>query len=287
MKELLLCIVLAVPTAAMAEANDTLEIRNAQKVIVVTGDSLQSIHIKGKENDDKFEYHNTIQLVDSNYVSTVSFNSGEWNFLPFGIGSKKAKGNRDTEVRMHFGLGLCSALGAPDGMEVNTGSSWELSWIIADIYRRPWHNQHAFSVGFGLNWRNYRMTGHRRFMEDTEGNIVLTDYPAGTNPKFSRIKVFSLQVPLLYYYTAGKHVTLGIGPVVNFNTYSSIKTRYSLGGEKYKDITKGIHVNPMTVDIMAYLRLSHLQLYCKYSPCNVLDSSYGPKFQSLSFGVFY
>lgn len=29
-----------------------------------------------------------------------------------------------------------------------------------------------------------------------------------------------------------------------------------------------------------------MKFYVKYSPCNVLDTTYGPKIHSVSFGVF-
>ncbi len=47
---------------------DTLVIRDARSVTIVTNDSLQKIKVNGKESDANYVYENTIQLVDSNYV---------------------------------------------------------------------------------------------------------------------------------------------------------------------------------------------------------------------------
>ena len=150
--------------------------------------------------------------------------------------------------------------------------------------------RHYLSVGFGLDWRNYRMTNQHRFVKDDNGNISVEGYPNGSNPKFSRIKVLSLTVPFQYhYYLKGNSFIKGFsfGPVLNFNTYSSIKTRYSVNGEKQKEFAKDLHKNPVTVDFMVKLRMKYFGFYAKYSPCNVLDTTYGPKFKSVSFGVYF
>ena len=141
-----------------------------------------------------------------------------------------------------------------------------------------------------LDWRNYRMTDQNRFVEQADGQIIVVPYPEGSNPKFSRIKVLSLTVPFTYSYYPYKHGLFRgfeVGPVLNFNVYSSIKTRYSVNGEDQKDFTKGLHRNPVTVDFMVRLQMYHFGFYAKYSPCNVLDTTYGPKFQSVSFGLYF
>ncbi|MBQ2495636.1 MAG: hypothetical protein II521_05930, partial [Prevotella sp.] len=57
------------PTMIQATDNDTLIVNNPRKVTVITDDSLQTIRIEGRNDDPNFHYENTIQLVDSNYVS--------------------------------------------------------------------------------------------------------------------------------------------------------------------------------------------------------------------------
>ena len=81
MKKLLLFLLLANTTTANAqEKNDTLTILKPQKVRIITGDSIQKIKVYGRENDSRYTYENTIQLVDSNYVSSVDINKDKWNF---------------------------------------------------------------------------------------------------------------------------------------------------------------------------------------------------------------
>lgn len=288
MKKILLMAMMMTTTTAFAAENDTLIIEKPQRVTIITGDSLQSIRVKGKEGDSHFDYQNTIQLVDSNYVSAETYNRGMWDFFPFG--QKKEDCKHNSEMVMSLAAGFCAAVGTADGISIPVGPSWEIDWTIVDFrYRLKKNEGHFLSIGFGLDWRNYRMTGHHRFVENDNGIITVEGYPEGSNPKLSRIKVLSLTVPFQYhYYLRGNGLIKGFsfGPVLNFNTYSSIKTRYSVNGEKQKDLTKGLHKNPVTVDFMVRLRMKSFGFYAKYSPCNVLDTEYGPKFKSVSFGLY-
>lgn len=290
MKRILFLTLMAAATTAFAAENDTLVIEKPQRVTIITGDSLQSIRVKGKEGDNSFDYQNTIQLIDSNYVSTETYNKSLWDLMPFG--KKKdceKRGNMQFALIASFSVGFTTAVGAADGVSIPVGPSWEFMWDIAQIQIRPWKERnHYFYTGFGLDWHNYRMTDQNRFVEQPDGQIVTTPYPQGSNPDFSRIKVLSLTVPFTYGFfpfKQGLFRGFEIGPVLNFNVYSSIKTRYSIDGEKQKDITKGLHRNPVTVDLMVKLQMKYFNIYAKYSPCNVLDTAYGPKFRSVSFGV--
>ena len=290
MKRLLFAAMMVAATAAFAAENDTLIIEKPQRVTIITSDSLQSIRVKGKEGDNHFDYQNTIQLIDSNYVSTETYNKSLWDLMPFG--KKKdceKRGNMQFALIASFSVGFTTAVGAADGVNIPVGPSWEFMWDIAQIQVRPWKERnHYFYTGFGLDWRNYRMTDQNRFVEQPDGRIVTTPYPQGSNPDFSRIKVLSLTVPFTYGFfpfKQGLFRGFEIGPVLNFNVYSSIKTRYRIDGEKQKDITKGLHRNPVTVDLMVKLQMKYFNIYAKYSPCNVLDTAYGPKFRSVSFGV--
>ena len=290
MKRILFLTLMAAATNAFAAENDTLVIEKPQRVTIITGDSLQSIRVKGKEGDNSFDYQNTIQLIDSNYVSTETYNKSLWDLMPFG--KKKdceKRGNMQFALIASFSVGFTTAVGAADGVNIPVGPSWEFMWDIAQIQVRPWKERnHYFYTRFGLDWRNYRMTDQNRFVEQPDGQIVTTPYPQGSNPDFSRIKVLSLTVPFTYGFfpfKQGLFRGFEIGPVLNFNVYSSIKTRYSIDGEKQKDITKGLHRNPVTVDLMVKLQMKYFNIYAKYSPCNVLDTAYGPKFRSVSFGV--
>ena len=107
MKRLMTIALLAVATTASAQENDTVVIHNPKKVTIVTSDSLQKILVTGKEGDDKFTYQNTIQLVDSNYVSTTHIGRDRWELIPsVKVGKKRDDGRgrgSSNSLSAHFG----------------------------------------------------------------------------------------------------------------------------------------------------------------------------------------
>lgn len=271
--------------------NDTVVISNPQKVTIVTGDSLQKIIIKGKEGDDNFLYQNSIQLVDSNYVSTTHIGRDRWELIPsvkVGKKSDDAKGRGSSNsISAHLGFGFTAPTKADARTDFSTFKSWE-------IFATPIQLDHHFdrrerntvSLGFGIDWKNYRMTGDTRFTKAPDGNVVIEKYPLQVSTDFSRIKVFSLTANLGFEHSFDDDFWIGFGPVVNFNVYGSILTKYTLYGDEIKKREKNIRQRPITIDWMLRLGICGIPLYAKYSDNNVLKDS-GVKFRSLSFGLYF
>lgn len=231
-------------SAAPTTEGDTIVVEKPQRVTVVTTDSIQHILVEGKEDNPHYTYSNTLQIVDSNYVSGSSINKDDFT-IGFGW-PKLARKNTDHQstyvLAAHFCIGFVNAPGMPKAGDLNMGNSAEL-WFFFENEWRPWRNNHVFSFGIGLDWRNYRMEDNYCFRKDAEGMNVLERLPEGASPNFSRVKVFSLNFPIRYQYQ-GRRFGFSLGPVLNFNTYSSIKTKYKLDGHKYKEKYKNAHPSP-------------------------------------------
>ncbi len=291
MKKLMTIMVLAALTlAAGAQENDTVVIHNPRKVTIVTGDSLQRIIVNGKEGDDKFTYQNTIRLVDSNYVSTTRIGRDRWELIPsVKVGKKKdgAEGRTyENAISAHLGIGFTAPTKADARTDFSTFKSWEIFATIMqwDHYFERRH-RNSVSLGFGIDWKNYRMTGDTRFVKAPDGNVALENYPLQVSPDFSRIKVFSLTANLGFTHSFDKDFWIGFGPVVNFNVYGSILTEYSMYGDDIKRKEKDIRQRPITIDWMLRLGIMGVPFYLKYSGDNVLKDG-GVKFRSLSFGLY-
>lgn len=273
----------------VAAQNDTVVIRNPQKVTIVTGDSLQKIIVQGKEGDDKFMYQNTIQLVDSNYVSTTRIGRDRWELIPSVKVDKKDDANRRNSSNVltaHLGLGFTAPTKADSRTDFSTFKSWE---IFATLLQWDHHfdrrERNTMSLGLGIDWKNYRMTGDTRFTKAPDGNVVIDKYPLQVSPDFSRIKIFSLTTNLEVNHSFDDDFWIGFGPVVNFNVYGSILTKYSMYGDEIKKREKNIRQRPITIDWMLRVGLFGVPIYLKYSPDNVLKDG-GVKFRSLSFGLY-
>ena len=217
-------------SAAPTTEGDTIVVEKPQRVTVVTTDSIQHILVEGKEDNPHYTYSNTLQIVDSNYVSGSSINKDDFT-IGFGW-PKLARKNTDHQS----------------------------TYVLAA----------HFCIGF----------------VNAPGMNVLERLPEGASPNFSRVKVFSLNFPIRYQYQ-GRRFGFSLGPVLNFNTYSSIKTKYKLDGHKYKEKYKNAHPTPVTVDFMGTVSTPIIDFYVKYSPFNVLKSDYGLKFKTLSIGCMF
>ena len=294
MKKLFILLLLAISATANAvevSENDTLTILKPRKVRIITGDSIQKIKVYGREGEDKYTYESKILLVDSNYVSEESINKDTWTF---DFIKSKSHGTgypmKQRNLSSRLGFGLCYGANADYKGPQSVGSSWEIMWTIAEIEKYGYGKHNGFSIGFGVNWRNFRIDGRSKFVKLDDGTITEEALPAGYDNDFSRIKVFSLTIPVMWKYRT-KSVTFGLGPVFNINTYASIKNRYwDADGEKHKQIFKKIHQRPITVDIMAEVSFHNwFSIYGKFSPMTILNSTYANdvNFQPVSFGIYF
>ena len=269
---------------AQTGQDTTIVVNNAKKITIEKSHNSMAVKIEGTAENPEYFYSKTME-VDASAAVIATEKNADWDFtIPFVGKNNKSRRYYMTEDLASVGIGMVNAVNAPDGLNVDMGASYEISVDNLLEFSYNLIPTTSVSLGAGMSWRNYRMTGHTRFVK--EGNsIVLDSYPEGADIKFSRLKIFSITVPLLINQAIGRKAALSVGPVVNINTYGSLKTRYVLDGEKIKEQSKDIHQNSATVDFMAKLHIGDIGFYAKYSPSDVLNTEFGPKFSSFSAGV--
>ena len=264
---------------------DTIIVVNqAKKVTIEKKHNSMAVQVEGSAENPDYFYSQRME-VDSTAAVIIEEKNADWDFnIPFINKNSKTKKYRGNLCVGGFGFGVVNAIETSEGMDMDMGASYEFS--LDHLLRFNYNVLPATSVsmGFGMTWRNYRMTGRTRFIKEGD-KLVLGAYPEGSDIKFSRLKVFSLTVPFMINQSLGRKVVFSVGPVVNFNTHASLKTRYTLNGEKVKEKNNNIHQNRMTVDLMAKLRFNSLGVYAKYSPSDMLNTDFGPKFRSFSTGI--
>ena len=276
-----------------AAQNDTLVINHPKKVTIVSSDSLQRVIVNGKQGDDDFVYQNTIRLVDANFESNTSISRDHWELIPsVKLGKKKSDEDQSKTPRTynalsaHLGVGFTCPTHVDNRIDFSTFKSWELfATVVQWDHFLDHRERNCLSLGFGIDWKNYRMTDDMLFTKAPDGNVTVERFPLEYEPKFSRIKVFSLTATLRYEHDFGSGFAIGFGPVVNFNTYASIKTRYNFLGDEIKRVEKNIRQRPVTIDWMLNMSLAGVPFYVKYSNDNVLKDG-GVRFRSLSFVLY-
>ena len=294
MKNIIFMLLLvSTPFIATAETtnNDTILIKKLRIVTIITGDSIQKIVVKGKEDDYNYDYRNTIQLVDSNYVSNVEINKDSWSLRSLrhtvSVSGNNNKFNWEVLLGGPLLIGFTAPTKTATGTEFSTFHSWEFALPFISINQNfDKKEKTRVSLQTFFNWRNYRTTGNMRFVKNQEGKVLLAPYPAESDPNFSRIKVFSISGALMFCHRFNKDCWgFDVGPVVNLNTYASIKTRYKKDGGKFKEVEKNIGQRKVTFDLMGVIYTPFFNFYLKYSPNDVLKDG-SVKFKSLSFGLY-
>ena len=275
--------------------NDTIQFLAPESATFSKNSKENRFTVKGSEGSEEYSF-SIIQSGNIKENKTVyKATDSSWNFeIPF-INKKESIISKDRPFCPHsdfsieptFGMGLVSATGQGEDVDL-AFSNGSFEFILDDLVVFSYFTTRRSSLncGFGLNWRNYRMTGNKRFIKDIDG-VSIGNYPDNANVKFSRIKIFSLTLSFLYKYRFNDNIGLGLGPIVCFNTGGNIKTRWSVDGEPAKDRQYNIRQTPVTVDFKALIYVKPFSLYFKYSPCNVLTHDRGPAFRSMSAGILF
>ena len=107
MRKMMMMALMAVGMTALAsEKNDTTIIENAKKVTVITGDSVQTVMVNGKEGSRDYYYENSIKITDPNVKKYKHVDDSDNNGLD-----------------LDLGFGIPIATNVPDGWGFS-GKSW-------------------------------------------------------------------------------------------------------------------------------------------------------------------
>lgn len=283
----LACSMLTLAAQASEQNDTTLFVRNPDCVTVEEGNGQMKVTVEGMPGNATFRVERCRELKDNGI--TVVRERTNWGIdLPF-ISGKNKRHYKDIDCHLpEFFIGFSSMVNADNGLHSTFGSSVEIGFTALQISGPMLAENLSIASGLGFTWRNYRMTGYTRFVKKGS-NLLLDNYPENADIQFSRIKTFSLTVPLLleWHHRLSKKSLLWIqaGPLFNFTTYASMKTRYKLDGQKHKEFDKNIHQEPITVDLYGTVGINNVGLYCRYAPYRILKRAYNPAFSSLSFGI--
>ena len=287
MKHLLLfacAALMALPSGATVGNDTIVDVKNAHHVLVTSSGNNTEITISGLDSDPGYHYH-YFKASDPDAQTNIEEKASKWDFS---IPLKRSSNHFSSDIVCGgVGFGFATAFGLPEGAQIDMGNSYEIFFDLIGLEYSSSTRKHTFSVRFGFDWKNYRMTGQKRFMKDGT-NIIIDNYPEGTDINFSRLHLFSLTFPFTYEYHFTRNFSAYIGAILNFNTYASLKTRYhNAEGERVKEFYKGLHQRKLTVDLTAGLRFKWFGAYVKYNPCHILNPDFGPSLTSLSTGFTF
>lgn len=282
----------AIFTACMAapalatEVQDTLVIEDANKVKIETRDTVQRIVINGMKGDPEFHYVQRISIPDSNAVRRTIKSVRDFNKIT----TKKSGGKESKWSKSwHVNIGLNTMLDAPDGYGVKVFPSFDLGIGMSWDWH-PFGKMNEWSIGFGVDWRNYRMSTKDYYWGKDANNMSVLNRPMPTaaENKYVGMHVVSLQVPIMYthYFNKQRSWGLSLGAIVNWNTGSRGNWRYDLGDEECDISLKRFGHRPFTVDGIVKVATPWLPtLYVKYCPMKFFRDDRGMEMHQLSFGI--
>lgn len=271
------------------EAPDTLLKTDKPSRIVITESSAGSvISVRGIGEDDTFQ--TTVNTDYPENASVTSTQSVKYD-LPIQLPGIKTNSRGWT----CFVNGITLGLSNPTGIGGNGGLQWsksiEVGWLECLAVGYSWGNT-SLGLGLGFDWRNYKITTSDRYLTTSPSKGIewaeAGSLPEGSILKSSRLKVFSLQLPLLFRARIpNSSVRLKIGPIFNFNTHASILTRYTDNyGNDNELFTKDLNQRIFTLDFFGSVSIRGIVgVYVRYSPMKVMNGAEGINFRPLTIGI--
>ncbi len=289
---LVLSLLLTLKAYASAEVPDTLISVDSPSKIIIT-ESSQGTRITVTDNKSGTEESYLVEYTPGAKVSTSRKSSLSIFNLP-GLDCMKGKekcrcsGSKWSVGADGLCIGLTEAHSQTGGGGLQWSKSFEISWLSCFNIGYSFSRSRIY-LGLGFDWRNYKATADGRWLVASEsGDVEWGEAPEDAWVRFSRLKVFSLQMPLLYQWRIPKsRLKLKLGPILNFNTYSSLKGVYEdSSGKRNEYFTKNFDRNPTTLDFFGSITYrSFLGIYVRYSPMKVLKETSPINFTPFTIGI--
>ena len=278
---------MSLQSEAQTSPDTLMSVSNPDKVIITESPAGTRVSVGDGTESILIEYPDAASVKTSRSTSKSIF---DLTGLP---------GCSRKENRRHYGwalsidgvcIGLTDALGQTGGGGLQWSKSFEISWLSCLNVVYDFSRSRVY-LGLGFDWRNYKATAFGQWLEpDGDGGVRWGSAPEGASVRFSRLKVFSLQLPLMYIWAIPKSLLKWrMGPILNFNTYSSIKGVYDdPAGNRCEYFTKNFDRRPVTLDFFTSLSYDNaLGVYVRYSPMKVLKDPSPINFTPFTVGVTF
>lgn len=275
---LLICAIVAIiPASAIASADTVFGFDRPDSVTIISSDNSLSVKVVGDRYGERFQYdyHTRVDSADN----TV------WNInLPF------TKSESSRSGRSRFSIDWCDNIyiggTIPLDHEPGIRGGWEIG--IDNIFAVCWRPARcgtALSLGFGMGYRSANVGGGRVIaMHDK----ILSVDPAGEgiDKASSRLHLLRFHVPLMITQRIYKDFKVRVGGILNLNTYMSATTKTQSANVTSKSNFHSLHQRFLTADLFGSLNfIDGMGVYVRWSPMQVFDNGWGPKFEALSVGV--
>lgn len=267
------------------DVDSTLHFTNPGKITILEND--KGLYVINDEGETIFEesYRDTIIV-----KKKETFSGKDINFDNGGISVRLPHPTKKWSLVMEgLGFGLNDAMNQPSGAGLKWGKSFDITWLYA-LGVQYKHGISKVTFGIGFEWKNFKMTGEPyRMVKPSTGGLELGDYPEGVMPLNSTLKIFSLSFPLLYQVKMPYFgTTLSLGPILNFNTHSSLKTKYiDMNGNEVQEYVSHTGQRPVSLDLFGALTYSNVGIYVRYGTQKAMRDFSALNFTPLTIGLMF
>ena len=289
-----LSLLISLSTSAFAELPDTLLVVDTPSNVLIT-ESPEGTHITVTDTENGTQNLHFVEYAPGAKVSTSRKSTKTIiNFPGLDCLNKKERcGCSDSGLSIGMDglcIGLNEAHGQTGGGGIQWSKSFEISWLSCINVGYAFSRSRIY-LGLGFDWRNYKATADGKWlMPEASGGVEWGRAPEGALVKSTNLKVFSLQLPLMYSWRVPKsRLKLKLGPILNFNTYSSIKGIYDDAyGNRCEYFRKDFERNKVTLDFFGAISYHNaLGIYVRYSPMKVLSTSSPINFTPFTLGFTF
>jgi hypothetical protein len=177
-----------------------------------------------------------------------------------------------------------------NGISLKAESSNEFFFNLIEKIVPIYRNNLGLTTGLGFDWRNYYLDMNTHLLE-INGITDVYEADPGVVYDYSRLRTFQINIPLLLEWQptfGSNHKFFALaGVVAGVTTSSSYKVKYKdANGKSRTEVeSKGLNVNPISVDFMGQIGYGKLSVYAKYAPYSIFQSNKGPDVRSVSLGL--
>lgn len=289
MKRIMFTLMAAMTIALNAAAQtDTIVVKNADEVkVVTTGDTL-SVSIRGKKDEPNYYFNKTVAVDSDKADETISSsNVGSrigWDF------SLIEDHNSSAEIELRFQAqlqgGFNFLLGKPSDMKLKQSKSSNLGIDVFEIAFCPAKKKWWMGLNWGAVYNRIQLD-NCMMTTSQDVNVGIAQYPEGSDSRSSFFNTIASNLTLMGHYNIAKHRSLGLGVSWSSTVFenSYYKTKYNLS-----DGTKVVDMNelPLRTNLFSikaeYMMDYMFGFYLRYTPMSMFHKGKGPDFQQLCFG---
>ncbi len=177
-----------------------------------------------------------------------------------------------------------------DGVTIKAEKSNEFVINFAEAGVSLYKNALSLGVGLGMSWKNLHFENNSYLIEV---NDVTSFQPAPANMtlKKARLRVFSLNIPLILEWNPRignfRSIYVSAGVIGGFNVFTSQKIKYSdANGDGTNRVKgRGLNVTRIYYEFVGRVGFDDFSIFAKYSPMSLFEHRKGPDVQTASIGL--